>query len=67
VFSNKNFTKVVMPLDCPGEGFTYRQIISVGDWDEIKNNICCNCYGKPYTGMEIIWDGKRCSRNGTTC
>jgi hypothetical protein len=67
VFSNKNFTKVVMPLDCPGEGFTYRQIISVGDWDEIKNNICCNCYGKPYTGMEIIWDGKRCSRSGTTC
>jgi hypothetical protein len=60
-------SKVVMPLDCPGEGFTYRQIISVGDWDEIKDDICCNCYPNPYTGMEIVWDGKPCSKNGTKC
>jgi hypothetical protein len=67
VFSDKNFTKVVMPLDCPDLGFTYRQIISVGEWDAIKDNICCECYSKPYTGTQIIWDGKPCSRNGTTC
>jgi hypothetical protein len=68
-FSDLRFirNKVIMPLDCPDEGFTYRQIIDVGDWDAIKDDICCNCYSKPYTGMEIVWDGKRCSKNGTTC
>ena len=68
-FSNLRFVrnKVIMPLDCPGEGFTYRQIIDVGDWDAIKDDICCNCYPNPYTGMQIVWDGKSCSKNGTTC
>jgi hypothetical protein len=68
-FSDISFvrSKVVMPLDCPGEGFTYRQIISVGDWDEIKDDICCNCYPNPYTGTQIVWDGKPCSKNGTSC
>ena len=68
-YSNLRFIryKVIMPLDCPGEGFTYRQIIDVGDWDAIKDDICCNCFPNPYTGMEIVWDGKPCSKNGTKC
>jgi len=68
-FSDLKFirNKVIMPLDCPGEGFTYRQIIDVGDWDAIKDDICCNCFPNPYTGMEIVWDGKPCSKNGTKC
>jgi hypothetical protein len=67
VFGNEDFVKVIMPLDCPDLGFKYRDIIDAGDWEVIKDNICCNCYSKPYTGMEIVWDGKPCSRNGTTC
>jgi hypothetical protein len=67
IFGNKDFVKVVMPLDCPEEGLNYREIIGTYDWKAIKDNICCKCYGKPYTGMEIVWDGKPCSRNGTTC
>jgi len=61
------FSKVLLPLKCPDKEYTYRQIIEVEEWDAIKNNICCNCYSEPYTGSEIIWDGKPCSRNGTTC
>jgi hypothetical protein len=61
------FTRVLSPIDCPDEDFKYRQIIDVGTWDSIKNNICCNCYSEPYTGTQIIWDGKPCSKNGTTC
>jgi hypothetical protein len=61
------FSKVLLPIKCPDKEYTYRQIIEVEEWDAIKNNICCNCYSKPYTGSEIIWDSKPCSRNGTTC
>jgi hypothetical protein len=61
------FSRVLLPLKCPDKGYTYRQIIEVGKWDAIKDNICCKCYSKPYTGSEIIWDSKPCSRNGTTC
>ena len=61
------FTRVLSPIDCPDEDFKYRQIITVGEWDAIKDNICCNCYSQPYTGTQIIWDGKPCSKNGTTC
>jgi hypothetical protein len=61
------FTRVLSPIDCPDEDFKYRQIIDVGTWDSIKNDICCNCYSEPYTGTQIIWDGKPCSKNGTTC
>jgi hypothetical protein len=67
VFGNKDFVKVVMPLDCPEEGLKYREIVGTYDWEAIKDNICCYCFGKPYTGMQIVWDGKPCSRNGTTC
>jgi hypothetical protein len=66
-FVNKGFVKVIMPLDCPDYGFKYRDIIDADDWDAIKDNICCECYSKPYTGTEIVWDGKPCSRNGTKC
>jgi hypothetical protein len=68
-YSNLTFYRsyVIMPLDCPGKGLTYRQIINVGEWGAIKDNICCNCFPNPYTGMEIVWDGKPCSKNGTTC
>ena len=61
------FTRVFAPLKCPDEDFEYRDIISVSTWDSVKGNICCNCYSEPYEGSEIIWDGKRCSRSGTTC
>jgi hypothetical protein len=61
------FEQVMMPIDCPDKGYKYRQIIEVGDWDDIKDNICCNCYSKPYTGMQIVFDGKPCSKNGTKC
>ena len=68
-YSNLRFLRsyVIMPLDCPDEGLNYREIINVGEWDAIKDDICCNCYSKPYTGMQIVWDGKPCSKNGTTC
>jgi hypothetical protein len=68
-FSDLRFIryKVIMPLDCPDEGFKYREIRDVGEWEAIKDDICCNCYSKPYTGMQIVWDGKPCSKNGTTC
>jgi hypothetical protein len=66
-FANKGFVKVIMPLDCPEEGLKYRQIVDTYDWEAIKDNICCYCFGKPYTGMQIVWDGKPCSKNGTTC
>ena len=61
------FSRVLLPLKCPDKGYKYRQIIEVDKWDAIKDNICCNCYSKPYEGSEIIWDSKRCSKNGTTC
>jgi hypothetical protein len=61
------FTRVLAPIKCPDEDFDYRDIISVSTWDSVKGNICCNCYSEPYEGSEIIWDGKRCSRSGTTC
>jgi len=61
------FTRVLAPIKCPDEDFDYRDIISVSTWDSVKGNICCNCYSEPYEGSEIIWDGKRCSKNGTTC
>jgi hypothetical protein len=61
------FTRVFAPIKCPDEDFDYRDIISVSTWDSVKGNICCNCYSEPYEGSEIIWDGKRCSRSGTTC
>jgi hypothetical protein len=60
-------TKVFAPIKCPDEDFEYRDIISVSTWDKVKDNICCKCYSDPYEGSEIIWDGKRCSKNGTTC
>jgi hypothetical protein len=60
-------SRVLLPLKCPDKEYTYRQIIKVDEWAAIKDNICCNCYSKPYTGSEIIWDSKPCSRNGTTC
>lgn len=61
------FTKVLLPIKCPDKEYKYRQIIEVEQWTAIKDNICCNCYSKPYDGSEIIWDGKPCSKNGTTC
>ena len=61
------FSRVLLPLKCPDKGYKYRQIIEVDKWDAIKDNICCKCYSKPYEGSEIIWDSKRCSKNGTTC
>ena len=61
------FSRVLLQLKCPDKGYKYRQIIEVDKWDAIKDNICCNCYSKPYEGSEIIWDSKRCSKNGTTC
>jgi hypothetical protein len=60
-------TEVFAPIKCPDKDFDYRDIIPVSTWDSVKNNICCNCYSQPYEGSEIIWDGKRCSKNGTTC
>ena len=60
-------TKVFAPIKCPDKDFEYRDIISVSTWDSVKDDICCNCYSKPYEGSEIIWGGKRCSKNGTTC
>ena len=61
------FTRVFAPIKCPDEDFGYRDIISVSTWDSVKDDICCNCYSQPYEGSEIIWGGKRCSKNGTTC
>jgi hypothetical protein len=61
------FSRVLLPLKCPDKGYKYRQIIEVDKWDAIKDDICCKCYSKPYEGSEIIWDSKRCSKNGTTC
>jgi len=60
-------TEVFAPIKCPDKEFDYRDIIPVSTWDSVKGNICCNCYSQPYEGSEIIWDGKRCSRSGTTC
>ena len=60
-------TRVFAPIKCPDEDFEYQDIISVSTWDSVKGNICCKCYSGPYEGSEIIWDGKRCSKNGTTC
>ena len=61
------FSRIVAPISCPDEDFVESDLISHKRWDEVKGNICCNCYSEPYTGSEIIWDGKPCSRNGTTC
>jgi hypothetical protein len=61
------YSRVLLPISCPDEDYKYGQIVEVGKWEAIKDNICCNCYSEPYTGSEIIWDGKPCSRNGTTC
>jgi hypothetical protein len=60
-------TEVFAPIKCPDKDFDYRDIIPVSTWDSVKDDICCNCYSEPYEGSEIIWDGKRCSRSGTTC
>ena len=62
-----SFSRIVAPISCPDEDFVESDLISNKRWDEVKGNICCNCYSEPYTGSEIIWDGKPCSRNGTTC
>jgi hypothetical protein len=59
-----SIAKVIIPLDCPDEGWEYRDIIEVAEWDSIKDDICCECYSKGYTGGKIIWDGKECSKTG---
>jgi hypothetical protein len=62
-----SFQYVFTPIKCPDEDFGARKVIEVNLWKKVKDNICCKCYSQPYTGSEIIWDSKPCSRNGTTC
>jgi hypothetical protein len=62
-----SFQYVFTPIKCPDEDFGARKVIEVDLWKKVKDNICCKCYSQPYTGSEIIWDSKPCSRNGTTC
>ena len=62
-----SYQYVFSPIKCPDGDFDYRQVIDVNKWNKVKNDICCNCYSQPYEGSEIVWNGKRCSRNGTTC
>ena len=62
-----SFQYVFTPIKCPDEDFGARKVIEVDLWKKVKDNICCKCYSQPYEGSEIIWDGKRCSKNGTTC
>jgi hypothetical protein len=59
------FTQVLLPIGCPDLGWKTNDLIEVGDWDAIKDNICCECYSKPYTGTQVSWKDQTCSKNGT--
>jgi hypothetical protein len=62
------FRKAIIPYDCPDEDYKMDDIISVHDYENIKKNPCCACYGDPYTASKpVIIDGKECPLAGTTC
>jgi hypothetical protein len=62
------FRKAIMPYDCPDEDYKMDDLISVHDYENIKKNPCCVCYGDPYTASKpVIIDGKECPLAGTTC
>lgn len=56
--------KVLMPIKCPDEDLKYLEIVEVAEWDRIKDNICCNCYGGGYTSGKIVWNGTECPKSG---
>jgi hypothetical protein len=60
--------KAIIPYDCPDEDHKAYDIISEHDYEDIKKNPCCACYGDPYTASKpVIIDGKECPLAGTTC
>jgi hypothetical protein len=64
-FISYSFPQVLLPIGCPDLGWKTNDLIEVGDWDAIKDNICCECYSKPYTGTQVTWKDQTCSKNGT--
>ena len=65
-FISYSFSQVLLPIGCPDLGWKTNDLIEVGDWNAIKDNICCECYSKPYTGTQVTWKDQTCSKNGTT-
>jgi hypothetical protein len=61
-----SFDQVLLPIGCPDFGWKTNDLIEIGDWKAIKDNICCQCYSKPYTGTQVTWEDQVCSKNGTT-
>jgi hypothetical protein len=59
------FPQVLLPIGCPDLGWKTNDLIELGDWEAIKDNICCECYSKPYTGTQVTWKDQTCSKNGT--
>jgi hypothetical protein len=57
---------VLLPIGCPDLGFKTNDLIEPDFWKEIEQNICCECYSKPYTGTQVTWKDQNCSKNGTT-